>query len=112
MRRKFSSLKKISVYYYYVLNNTARSLVKGTLSGATVLVAGPLKGAYEGLLVGGTFGAFKGFGMGIGVGFFAGSFLVLEGTFAAMMHVLRGVYNTPNAIASSKQGFIFISIII
>mmetsp|Transcript_13426 Transcript_13426/g.48849 ORF Transcript_13426/g.48849 Transcript_13426/m.48849 type:complete len:561 (-) Transcript_13426:136-1818(-) len=73
-----------------------KSIVKGVIAGAATLVAAPVMGAQqEGL---------KGFGKGLAAGVAGAVALPVTGAVVGTAQIARGVYNTPDAIASSMDG--------
>lgn len=91
----------------HVLDGVAKgagNILKGTLGGVAMMVGAPVKGAYDGAVSGGTVGAIKGFGLGLGAGILGGTAMAVGGVLTGTMQIGRGIANTPTAIAASMSG--------
>lgn len=81
----------------------AGNVLKGFALGATLLVAAPMKGAIEGKKEG-SWGAIKGFGMGLGVGIIGGAALAAGGAVSGTYQIGRGLFHTPGAMSAKSSG--------
>ena len=80
------------------------NILKGALGGAALLVSAPIKGAYDGGHREGSWGALKGFGMGLGLGVLGGITMMVGGTVAGCYQIGRGIANTPSSITARSEG--------
>lgn len=78
--------------------------MRGVLSGAALLIASPIKGAYDGHQKEGVFGAIKGFGSGAAGGILGGAAVAVGGVATGVYQIGRGVYNTPGSLSASLSG--------
>lgn len=83
---------------YHLLN------LIGAIGGAALLVAAPVRGAYDGHKEEGTIGAVKGFGMGLGMGLIGGVSMAVGGAVTGAVQIGRGIISTPGSISASSQG--------
>ena len=91
-------------------NNKPKDLISGTSSGIKNITKGILAGITS-IIVLPIFGAkddgVKGFFKGLGVGLCGGILLPLAGITTGGVQILRGIYNTPEAINSKIDGKIW-----
>lgn len=80
------------------------NILKGALGGAAMIVAAPVKYAIDGGKEGGTFGAIKGFGMGLGVGLLGGTAMAVGGVATGAYQIGQGCYHTPGAVNAMSAG--------
>lgn len=80
------------------------NILKGALGGAALLVSAPIKGAYDGGHREGSWGALKGFGMGLGLGVLGGITMMVGGTVAGCYQIGRGIANTPSSFTARSEG--------
>eukprot|EP00040_Diaphanoeca_grandis_P011155 m.57083 g.57083 ORF g.57083 m.57083 type:complete len:548 (+) comp22337_c0_seq2:407-2050(+) len=78
------------------VSSACKSVAKGVIGGATLLVAAPIMGAREG-------GA-RGFIKGVGTGLVAAVVLPVSSVVVGGVQMVRGAANTPNAIQQSNAG--------
>lgn len=87
------------------LGKGTANILKGALGGAALLVSAPINGAMEGSKDGrGSWGAVKGFGMGLGIGIVGGTALAVGGVLTGAAQIGRGIYHTPGAMNAVSQG--------
>eukprot|EP01041_Mallomonas_annulata_P001668 gene1668-3224_t len=82
----------------------AGNILKGAIGGAALLVSAPVQGAWSGSREGGTLGAIKGFGLGLGVGLLGGTAMAVGGAVTGVAQISRGIMNTPAAVSASYAG--------
>jgi hypothetical protein len=80
------------------------NILKGALGGAALLVSAPIKGAYDGGHREGSWGALKGFGLGLGLGVLGGITMMVGGTVAGCYQIGRGIANTPSSFTARSEG--------
>ena len=80
------------------------NILKGALGGAALLVSAPIKGAYDGGHREGSWGALKGFGMGLGLGVLGGITMIVGGTVTGCYQIGRGIANTPSSFTARSEG--------
>ncbi|CAM9157656.1 unnamed protein product, partial [Ectocarpus fasciculatus] len=73
------------------------NIMKGVFGGAALVVAAPMKGAYDGASTGGFFG-------GLAMGVAGGAALAVGGVATGVSQVARGIYHTPGAIQAGRDG--------
>ena len=80
------------------------NIVKGVLGGAAILIAAPYQATREGARTGGSYGALKGFGFGLGAGLVGCAAMTIGGAATGVMQIGRGIYNSPAAVTESMAG--------
>jgi len=80
------------------------NILKGAIGGAALLVSAPIKGAYDGGHREGSWGALKGFGVGLGLGVIGGLTMIVGGTVTGCYQIGRGIANTPSSITARSEG--------
>eukprot|EP01031_Cornospumella_fuschlensis_P041395 gene41395-50511_t len=86
------------------LGSGISNMLKGAVGGAAMILTAPIKGAYDGGVKEGAFGAAKGFGVGLGVGILGGVSMTVGGAVSGCYQIGRGLINTPDSVASSTNG--------
>lgn len=86
-----------------ILSGTS-NLLKGVVGGAFLAVSAPIHGAVSGMKSDGAWGAFKGFGTGLGLGLVGGAAVAVSGVVSGASQIGKGIINTPSAVTASSQG--------
>ena len=89
------------------LGKGVANIATGALGGAALMLFAPAAGAASGYKEDGAWGAFKGFGMGLGSGIVGGVAMACGGVVTGGAQIGRGIYHTPGAVQKSNAGMDF-----